>query len=108
MKLHFYFLEDPYGREMYVRHEEAEADEGARSYILKEMPNSQYVERINKKDANGRVMEYGKKVILTERDDEKARQVFSEYYNLCIQKEEREIKRYKDIINAINKGRDAS
>lgn len=100
MVLHFYIISKPYGEEPYLRYEAAEAEEKPKTYMLKHNPRGVFGVRINKESIG--VMNpdfiYGK-VILLERDDEKAKSIIRNYYEAKIKEEEEKIKKYKILSN---------
>lgn len=102
MKLHFYLLEEPWNAEPYIRHEEVEAEEKPKTYTLKERPENIYVRRIEKWKIGCMLTDFGKKVILLERDDDKAKQIFIEHFNSLIDNIEKRIAEYTKIIKTIS------
>lgn len=102
MKLHFYFIEKPWRREPHIKYVSAEVEEKPKTYIVKERIRGFYESRISKCKIGIMLTGYKEKVILLERDDEKAKRIFTEYYNLLISCREKEISDYKGIIKMID------
>lgn len=102
MKLHFYFIEQPWNGTPYIRYESVEAEERPKTYILKERPNGIYVSRIAKEKIGTMLTEYRKKLILLEQDDEKAKEIFFEYCKTIIRKCENEISDSNNMLKIIS------
>lgn len=101
MKLHFYFIEEMQDGTQTIRHEEAEAEERARSYALKTVPQRCHTTTIRKSIVGDIVTQFGRKVILTEDNADEAKRIFIEHYSSLIQMEKTEIDRYLETIKMI-------
>lgn len=101
MKLHFYFVKKyPWENGLNIEYVAIEADEKPKTYVVREQPHGIFVNRISKEEIGSVVNGY--RVALLERDDETAKKIFKEYYNVLISGKEKEIDDYKNIIKAIN------
>lgn len=100
LTLHFYIIDKPYGEEPYLRYEAAEAEEKPKTYMLKHTPKGFFGVKINKEYIGIMIPDftYGK-VILLERDDEKAKSIIRSYYAAKIKEEEEKIKQYNGLMS---------
>ncbi len=102
MKLYFYFLETPYKGKPYIRIEECEAVEKPKTYSpVDEFPNGYYGNYVVKSEIGILSGHQNDKVILTERNDELAKKLFSDYLNSQIEGKQKEVEKLKEKLMAV-------
>lgn len=111
MKLYFYFLEDPYNKEPYIRCEECEVEEKPKTYKpVDRFPKGYYYSTL-KKDDIGTLIGYGKSaVVLTEKDNAKTADIFKSKCERSISRsvirieyEEENIEKQKSLIEMVER-----
>lgn len=100
MKLYFYFLEEPYNKEPYIRCEECEVEEKPKTYKpVDKFPNGYWYSTV-KKDDIGKINGYqGNIVVLTEKDNEKVADIFKSKFECSINRSVERIKREEENID---------
>ena len=94
MKLYFYFLEEPYNKEPYIRCEECEVEEKPKTYKPVDRFPIGYWYSTLKKDDIGELIGYDKNIIaITEKDNAKASDTFK---SKCVRSINGSIARIKD------------
>jgi len=101
MKLHFYLIEKPWENNPYIKYDVVEAEEKPKAYIINSSLKGICMDRILKSEVGVVLTHLGVKVVLCERDDEMAKQLFSEYYKKLIFDCEKKIENYKETIQMI-------
>lgn len=105
MKLHFYFLEhDYYNTKAGIKYAEREVIEKPKTYYPKDrFPDGFYGSFIRKEDI-GHIIGLGNNIIiLNEKDDEKAKEIFLARYKVYVNEAEKRLNKYREIIDVINK-----
>ena len=102
MKLYFYILERPYGKNPFVRFEECEVIEKPKTYKPKDrFPNGVYNRYISKSDI-GHVSGYSNNlVVLTEPNAKLAKEIFTKLYESNVRQKEESLAKAKVMLNAI-------
>lgn len=111
MKLYFYFLEEPYNKEPYIRCEECEVDEKSKTYkAVDEFPNGYWYSAV-KKDDIGKINGYqGNVVVLPEKDNAKVADIFKSKFECSINRsverikfDEKNIEKQKSLIDMVER-----
>lgn len=104
MKLHFFVFKKNITEKFCLMHKEVEAEEKQKVYILDNPPSVQYAKRISKKDIGVCIPNYfDERVVLLEKDDKKAKDLFREYHAMMIAEEQRKIRIHNEAIDYIEK-----
>lgn len=111
MKLYFYFLEEPYNKEQYIRCEECEVEEKPKTYKpVDKFPNG-YWYSVVKKDDIGKINGYqGNIVVMKEKDNEKVADIFKSKFEYSINRsvgrikfDEENIEKQKSLIEMVER-----
>ena len=102
MKLYFYILERPYGKNPFVRFEECEVIEKPKTYKPKDkFPRGVYNAYISKSDI-GHISGYSSNlVVLTEPNGKLAKEIFAKMYESNARRAEESLAEAKATLNAI-------
>lgn len=103
MKLYFYFLERPYLKDPFIRFEECEVIEKAKTYYpVDKFPTGTYRSFIRKGEIGDFLDDYFKNaIVLDENNPEKAMKLFEERSKRRIEEFNRNISIEKSILKAV-------
>lgn len=103
MKLHFYMMKTRYNEEPQLVYAECEAVEKAKTYRPADrFPDGVYNSYI-KKENIGHISGYGNSlVVLTEKNTEKAKEIFSAYYEKEIRMSKEILSEKESLLSAVN------
>ena len=102
MKLYFYILETPYNGKPYIRFEECEVEEKPKTYKpIDKFPSGIYRSCVNKSDIGNFSGCGANCVILTEKDNLFAKNMFSDRLKGLIKSKNKEIERLTERLNAV-------
>lgn len=97
MKLYFYFLETPHKGKPHIRIEECEVEEKPKTYKpVDKFPDGYYGCYVTRTNVGTLDNYWHKQIILTERNDELAKKLFSDYLNEQIDRKQKEIEELKE------------
>ncbi|MCU6748073.1 hypothetical protein OCV51_10485 [Faecalicatena acetigenes] len=101
MKLHFYILNEIYGSNPELTYSECEVVEKPKTYKpIWKFPYGCYRSFIKKEDVASLIE--GNVVVLEEKDDKKAKEIFAHYFGRSIDLKKREIDKLEEKLKAIN------
>ena len=103
MKLHFYMMKTRYNEEPQLVYAECEVIEKAKTYRPADrFPDGVYNSYI-KKENIGHISGYGNSlVVLTEKNTEKAKEIFSAYYEKEIRMSKEILSEKESLLSAVN------
>lgn len=101
MKLHFYILKGLYGSNPKLTYSECEADEKPKTYKpISRFPDGYFSSFVKKEDVASLIG--GNVVVLEEKDDKKAKEIFAHYFDRAIDLKKSEIDNLEKKLKAIN------
>jgi hypothetical protein len=90
MKLHFYILKELYGSNPKLTYSECEVDEKSKTYKpISRFPDGYFSSFVKKEDVASLIG--GNVVVLEEKDDKKAKEIFAHYFDRAIDLKKSEI-----------------
>lgn len=101
MKLHFYILKGIYGENPKLTYSECEVEEKPKTYKpIDKFPDGYYGSFVRKKDVASLIER--SVVILEEKDNKIAKEIFASFFEKCIDLNKCEIERLEEKIKAVN------
>lgn len=101
MKLHFYILKGLYGSNPKLIYSECEVDEKPKTYKpISRFPDGYFSSFVKKEDVASLIG--GNVVVLEEKDDKKAKEIFAHYFDRAIDLKKSEIDNLEKKLKAIN------
>lgn len=101
MKLHFYILKGIYGSNPKLAYSECEVVEKPKTYKpISKFPDGYFSPFVKKEDVASLIG--GNVVILEEKDDKKAKEIFKHYFERVINSKKNEIDKLGEKLKAVN------
>jgi len=102
MKLYFYFLETPYKEKPHIRIKECEVEEKPKTYKpVDRFPDGYYGSYVAKTEIGILDKHWHERVILTARNDELVKQLFSDYLDKQIEGKQKEIEELQEKLMVV-------
>lgn len=103
MKLHFYIFEGIYGSNPKLTYSECEVVEKPKTYKpINKFPHGYYNSLIRKEDIGHLIGYHNEVLVLEEKDDNKAKEIFAHYFERAIDSKKNEIDKLEEKLNAVN------